>query len=179
MLSYVRNLLGTVVCAVVLCSAVGCGCAPTRHPVSVKLGDEFTANKPAIEVVITALNKQEGDYLSQYPMSRFFAPGDTERSGLKRFVMQFGPNQPTEQTFSPAVREQWEQNWKAWENRGATELFVMAFLPGRFDDKPGNLDARRQIVPLGKCRWEKPDQLLKFELTPAKLELLTPPKQGK
>jgi hypothetical protein len=178
MLGYVRNFLGTLVCGVLLGSAVGCPCTPEPHPVSVKLGSEFMANKPAIEVVITALNKQEGGYLSQYPMSRFFAPGDTERSGLKRFVMQFGPNQPTNQTFSPDVKEQWKQNWDAWLNHGATDLFVMAFLPGRFDDKPGNLDARRQIVPLGKCHW-KPNQAIEFELTPAKLELLTPPKQGK
>jgi hypothetical protein len=179
MFARLRNFVGTVVCGVTLFTAVGCGCGPTRHPVNVSMSPQFGNNKPAIEVVITALNHQEADYLAQYPMSRFFAPGDTERGGLDKIVMEFGPNSQGTQSFTPASKDDWERHWRVWEGRQATQLFVMAFLPGRFEDKPGNLDARRQAVPLGKCKWEKDDSPINFELTPAKLELLTPPKQGK
>jgi hypothetical protein len=35
------------------------------------------------------------------------------------------------------------------------------------------------MVPLGSCKWDKPDQPINFQISRAKLELLTPPKQGK
>ena len=180
MVSHLRNSLHAALCGVMLLTLVGC-CGPTRHAVNVTLDQQaFGGSKPAVEVVITALNDQEAAYLSEYPMSRFFSTGDTERGGLDKVVMQFGPSQPVTQSFSPANKGDWEQHWGRWERKEAKKLFVMAFLPGRFEDKPGSLDARRQIVPLDKCKWPKgADQAIEFRLTPAKLVLETPYKQGK
>ena len=178
MFSNARHLLGSVVCGLLLCSAFGCADKTTRHPVEVSLGQQFSKDKPRIEVVITAMNDEEGKRFAASAMSQFFSPNNSDRLSLDRVELHFGSDQPATQGFSPASKD-WDQHWKAWEARQATQLFVMAFLPGHFDDKPGNLDARRQMVPLWSKRWEKENQTIKFELTPANLVLLTPPKPGK
>ena len=56
-------------------------------------------------------------------------------------------------------------------------LYVLVLLPGVTEDQPGNADPRRQIIPLGKCRWE--GNSVKLEVQRAGIRTLTQYKADK
>ena len=181
MRTYSRLFVPAPLVTLLLTAAGCCSSQPDRHPVQVSLGN--FSEKPAIEVHIVALNPQEAKYLSDYSMTRYWSKGDRERENLNKYVMHFYPDSSPSQSFSPAaVPQDWDRYWHDWEQNHATLLFVLARLPGSetasvFEDKLGSLDARRQVVPLDRCRWEKSQQPIEFELTAAKIKLKTPFKE--
>jgi len=163
--------------------AGGCSCqhTPDRHPVTVSLGAGFTRPQ-AIEVHIFAANAQLSPEWESVSMSKYWGASDRERAQKFReksmYVMHFGIDRPTSQTFSPQTTpEEWKQLWATWEQQKAVKLFIFAYLPSDpsqpFEDKPGSLDARRLVIPLDKCKWENPQQPLDVTITPARIELVT------
>ena len=99
-------------------------------------------------------------------------------------ILHFFPGSPATQPFSPeATPDDWKKYWSLWEQDHATALVLLAKFhksqeEGAFPDAPGSDDPRRQIVPLDRCRWEKPQQPLEFEVTSAGIRLSTPLKGG-
>ncbi len=163
--------------------AGGCSCqhTPDRHPVTISLGAGFTRPQ-AIEVHIFAANASQSSQWENVNMSEYWRSNDVERSQKfaekSMYVMRFGIDRPTSQTFSPQTTpEEWKQLWTKWEGQKAVKLFIFAYLPSDpsqpFEDKAGSLDARRLVIPLDKCRWENPQQPLEVSVTPARIELVT------
>jgi len=161
----------------------GCGCKhePDRHPVVVRL--EGFDDRPAIDVHIIARNAAESARWENYSMSSYWRPGDLTREGIgdAKYVMHFGPDKPTTQSFSPkSDPKEWQRLWAKWEGQHATQLFILAFLPGNpsqpFEDRPGNLDPRRRVLPLDRCRWNANQQTIRCVLKSDSIEVLTPPK---
>jgi hypothetical protein len=64
--------------------------------------------------------------------------------------------------------------WKSWLNYGATELLVMANLPGKYSNDEA--DPRRLIIPIGKNDWQAKDKTLELEILDGQIRVLTPAK---
>ena len=65
--------------------------------------------------------------------------------------------------------------WDTWfanaSDKDLMRLYVLVQLPGTIDDQPGNTDPRRQILPLGKCRWE--GDSVNLQIQPTSVRTLT------
>lgn len=178
--------LSAAVLGVLLFFAGGCGCkhVPDRHPLNISLPPGSRPQR--IEVHIFAVNAAESQYWETVSMSKYWGSGDRDRNQMFRqkdmFVMNFGPDKPQQQSFSPQTTSaEWNQLWDKWEKQKAANLFVFASLPSDpsqpFEDRNGSLDARRLVIPLDRCRWENKQQPVDVILTPAKVELATVPKE--
>lgn len=62
--------------------------------------------------------------------------------------------------------------WKKWFEYGATDLMVIANLPGKYDNSA--YDRRRLFVPLDKKAWESKDKTLKIQILDEFIRVLTP-----
>ena len=63
--------------------------------------------------------------------------------------------------------------WQTWFNYGATELMIIARLPGSsFDNGP--YDRRRIFVPLAKGNWKASKRTLQIEVQDEFIRVLTP-----
>jgi len=64
--------------------------------------------------------------------------------------------------------------WKQWLNYGATELLIMANLPGRFTDDES--DPRRLILPLGSKSWDAKNKTIEIQILDGQIRPVTPQK---
>jgi hypothetical protein len=69
----------------------------------------------------------------------YWKPGSALRHGQVA-TLRFGQGQPATQSVT-----------KNWQALGAKKVVVLADLPGVFQDAPGDADARRKIIPVGKA----------------------------
>ena len=132
-------------CALLL-TLVGCGCPPKGYNVTVSVSDEL--KNRTIYVDLVALNKTMGEAVSSKSMTAYWQPGDSLRKSLDLYSMTFVAEDNAPRTLSEDDPI-WEGKWSA-----ATDLYVLARLPGSFPDLPGQSDSRRLILPLGSCRWD-------------------------
>lgn len=139
-----KRLSGLAACALLLLAG-GCGCPPKAYNVTVTVSDEL--KNRTIYVDLVGLNKTMGEAVSSKSMSAYWQPGDTLRKSLDLHSMTFLAEDNAPRTLSED-----DPIWETW--KGATDLYVLARLPGEFDDLPGQSDSRRLILPLGSCRWE-------------------------
>jgi hypothetical protein len=65
-----------------------------------------------------------------------------------------------------------DPHWQKWLSHGATELLVLANLPGHF--APGPTDPRRIILPLDKNQWKTKGGRLEIEVQDTIVRPLTP-----
>jgi hypothetical protein len=169
--------IAIIACWVVACAGmIGCGCKHESKPynVTVSLDPRFTS-KPAIEVHLVGVNDSEDRMWNTYAMSKYWSASDTLRQSAPKYVMSFGQGKPDSQTLSAD-----NKIWNDWLSRGATRLYVLAFLPEKFDDAPGDQDPRRRILPLDRCQWPMQDkQTIKITLLPSNVQVETSPMKGK
>lgn len=155
----------------VLGLALGGCCSGEMKPydVTVALSPTFTS-KPAIEVHLVGVSDSDQAMWSTYSMSKYWQePNNPLRANASKYVMSFGQGKPDSQTLKKT-----DPIWEKW--KGATHLYVLAFLPGKFDDGPDDRDPRRRILPLDKCRWpQKEAQEIKVSLLPSNVMVETPP----
>jgi hypothetical protein len=67
-----------------------------------------------------------------------------------------------------------DAQWDKWKSEGVTHVLVLADLPGAQTSRPGNEDARRQILPLDKCTWAAKTATLKVVVKRSGMVVLTP-----
>jgi hypothetical protein len=67
-----------------------------------------------------------------------------------------------------------DATWNKWLSYGATELLVMANLPGKYSNDEA--DPRRLIIPIGKNDWQAKDKTLELEILDSQIRVLTPAK---
>ena len=131
------------------------GCNTTGKPwwmeyeVKIRLQDEWvnrSGHYPPIQVHVVGLNYQEAVKWSNFSMSRYWRPHSERPSHV--YLVNLGGTRNRDHILPLS-----DPIWRQWERAGAVHLFVMADLPGIFEDKPGTEDARRLIVPLDRKRW--------------------------
>ncbi len=64
--------------------------------------------------------------------------------------------------------------WNQWRSYGASELLVMANLPGKYSNDEA--DPRRLVVPIGKNEWTAKNKTLELEVLDGQIRVLTPPR---
>ena len=166
-----KRVVASVAVLVLGLAAGGC-CTHESKPydVTVALSPAFGANKPAIEVHLVGVSDAEQSMWSTYSMSKYWQePNNPLRANANKYVMSFGQGRPDAQ-----VLRKNDPIWEKW--KGATRLYVLAFLPGRFEDGPEDRDPRRRILPLDQCRWpQKDQQQIRVTLLPSNVQVETSP----
>jgi hypothetical protein len=108
-------------------------------------------------------------------MTKFWESGDNLRESVDSYKMIFDPAKSDPQTL-PKNDPHWAK-WMANSGGGDMQLYVLALLPGLYDDAPGDKDPRRQILPLASCRWPSTD--VKLLVQKEGIITVTPPKPDK
>jgi len=109
----------------------------------------------SVEVHVVGINPSELDEWKNYSVTKYFTPSDPKRRAAvdEKYscVMRFVQDSANPQTFTSG-----ETVWKNWEKRNARYFVVLADIPGFTDkdDKPGDMDPRRKILPLDAGQWD-------------------------
>jgi len=113
-------------------------------------------NTPAsIEVDLIGVSDIEKPAWEGYDVDRYWTPGDSRRANADKLTMNLPSGQPW-------IVSKNDPHWQQWLDHGATELLVMANLPGRF--APGPTDPRRVFIPLDREHWNTKSGRLEIEV---------------
>lgn len=151
----------------------GTGCATPRmgrYDVRVTVSDSMADSArilPSVEVHLLALDPDAGRQLQTYSMTDYWNPNRKKDEFVKR-VLHFGQGKENPQTLSYK-----DPIWDRWDANGAEYLFVLADLPGLFQDKEDVKDPRRVILPLHPERWNQ--RLIRISIEKGGVYLQTPP----
>jgi len=151
----------------------GCAsCMPARYNIEVSLHPSLKDSSMQVDLVGVnsgGLSSWEG-----YSMSSYWKPNDAKRrDALDKVTFDFLSGS----TLSATLKST-DPVWNKWLARGVSHVVVLANQPMQ-TDKPGNQDARRQILPLDNCHWAKGTSTLKLLVQQSGIEILTPPAVGK
>lgn len=149
-----RSLSLSFACLIILFST-GCGCDPQPYNITVSIDDSLKNRTVYVDLV--ALNETMGQTLSSKSMTEYWRPNDALRGSLDLHDITFLAEDNAPRTLSID-----DPIWETWAD--ATDLYIIARLPGEFTDQPGQLDGRRLILPLGSCRWE--DETIQIVIKP-------------
>jgi hypothetical protein len=155
----------TAVLAAVSLLAVGCGILGKSKPAAwtVSITKKTQAS---IEIDVIGVTESEKPSWAGYNIDKYWAPGDPRRKGADKDKL----TQTLE--FEKAWRiEKKDSKWSHWFDRGATELLIIANLPGKFE--PGPTDPRRMFLPLNKKSWDAKKSTLEIEVQDTLIKVLT------
>jgi hypothetical protein len=136
------------------CALGGCGYGHFNMEVALDENDEGLRGKlgktvQSIEVNLIGVNDTEFRRWEQVPMSQYWQPDNPFRLSAKKYVMTFGGSAARKQLLARS-----DPIWDVWQERNATHLFVLAYLPWITQDQPGEGDPRRIILPLKISCWD-------------------------
>jgi hypothetical protein len=150
-----QNRTALLIGAVCLAWLLG-GCSAGPFNVEVLLDERDTGLQDkigavqSIEVNLVGVSDTDFTRWEQMSMNNYWEPDNRMRTSAIKYVMRFGDGHPKKQKLSLN-----DPIWKEWINkRQANHLFVLAYLPWLQEDKPGDADPRRKILPLERGRWE-------------------------
>ena len=132
-----KNLFLSAAAAVGLVWMTGCSSSLTS--VTLQGSPTVTSSSVLVDIVGIGPNNQA---LKLTPVSKYWQ-GGAGQSKADAKSYRFGPNSPQNYTLAAG-----DPIWKRWHDMGATEVMVIADLPGVFADMPGDADARRKILPM-------------------------------
>jgi hypothetical protein len=148
--------------AMVLFAFLAVGCCPvTPLHVTVSLDPSLRSGPDKldgqIQVDIVAINPNEHQRWRDYSMTQYWRPTDPMRKSVPVFSVILDADKNPSQTLSAS-----DPIWSKWlagaNEKDPPKLYVLAGIRKNWtaaDDKPGDQDPRRQILPLGSCRWDK------------------------
>lgn len=150
-----KRAIVTVTLMASVLALVVAGCRTTRarmgrYDVKITLSESMTDSTgmlPSVEVHILALDTVRGKALQGLSMSDYWNPNRVKDDYVKH-TMQFGEGNPHSR-----ILRRTDPIWSEWDRAGATWLFVLADLPGIYDDKEHVQDVRRMILPLDPSHW--------------------------
>jgi hypothetical protein len=204
MLTRLKALAALTLAAV---ATVGCAHGPGRYNVTVQLDDamrqrlsELTNRN--IEVDLVAVNDIENTRWQDASMTKYWQPGDPLKGSIPTKVMIFNPTavqaaaatspapstqsakaaatQPSAYSQTLAATDPIWNKWYANKNdKSVYHLYVLALLPGVFDDQPGDRDPRRQILPLNVERWPNGTKNILLKVQTTGIVTVTTPKPQK
>ncbi len=158
------RVLGVVVFAVVVVLGVGCsnGNAAGRYDITLQLGSSVGGadgtSIPSLEADLVGVSDFDMERWSNHSMTEYFRGQDTLRAEAPRHTVQFSSESPDPKTLDAK-----DPIWETWKQRSATHVFVLINLPGVRDDRAGDQDARRLILPLAKNRWSSREILIEVQ----------------
>ena len=125
--------------AMIVATGFVVGCGSTRpRPWNISISK---ATYASIEVDLIGVTESEKPYWQGYDIDKYWHDGDLRRKNANKITKILKMGQPWMVSID-------DPKWQEWINRGATELLIIANLPGHFDAGPG--DPRRLFLPLNK-----------------------------
>ena len=143
---------------------VGCASGPRPKPWVLSINKTTTAS---IQVDLIGITASEQPYWEGYNLDKYWSDGDRRRAEADKLTQTLLYNKPWRVEMTNA-------KWQEWFNRGATQLLIIANLPGSFDSGPA--DPRRLIIPLDKHAWKTKDNTIEIQVQDTILSVLTPQK---
>jgi hypothetical protein len=136
------------------CLAAGCDAGPYDVEISLEKSDTGLRDRMgavrSIEVNLVGVNDTEKRRWEEMSMNDYWEPDNAIRAAAKKHVMTFGQGHDDTQVLSTK-----NPIWREWiKDRGASHLFILAYLPWIRKDMTGQADPRRVILPLKRERWE-------------------------
>ena len=141
-------LLSALVSATVGLTA-GCESVPKPQAYDVIVSLDDSLKDASLEVDLVGVDASTSNMLANKSVTDYFRPGDATRASVMRHTMKFRREDSRRKTLSKS-----DPTWRKWLDEGGEQLFVIAFLPGSFQDSPGNADPRRVILSLMNDQWE-------------------------
>jgi len=150
-------------CALLAAAFLVAGCRSTApRPWNINI----TKTTPAsIQIDLIGITKSEEPKWEGYGMDQYWSDGDLRRKNADSLTQTLKMNQPWKISIK-------DPQWHKWLNRGATELAVIANLPGKFP--PGSADPRLNFFPLSRRAWKAKNHTLEFEVQDTIVIPLTP-----
>ena len=149
--------------AMVVFAFLAVGCSPvTPLHVTVALDPSLVSGPDKlvgqIQVDLVVINPNEHQRWRDYSMTKYWEPNDPMRKSVPVFTMTLDADKNPTQTLS-ATDAIWGK-WLAGANeKDPPKLYVLAGIRRAWnaekDDKSGDQDPRRQMLPLGAARWDK------------------------
>jgi len=150
------------------CAMIGIGPSkPVAH--NIKITVDKTLENTSLQIDLVGANSvSDLPKWQTYSITEYWQPGNSTRRDTDRITLDFGRGKPATQTVSSK-----DPKWKQWLQTGATNLVIIADLPGVASG--GAADPRRLILSLDPKTWKKsgsaPIEILVQE---SGLRLLTP-----
>lgn len=161
-ISKIPFLRPSMLAGFVILAAVGCGTPKIKSkPWNLSI---TKTTKASIQIDLIGVTEADKPYWAGYDLNKYWKSGDLRRRQADKLSKDLLSNE------SWAV-DRADEKWKDWLNRGATELLVIANLPGEFDSGPA--DPRRIFVSLDKKTWESKTETLDIEVQDTLLRVLT------
>jgi hypothetical protein len=159
---------------VMLAGAVFVPGCPVRFETTLKVDDSLrdkSGAMPSVEVHLIGINDTELKQWQDRSVSDYWR---NVKLDPEVYVMKFG-----EQLPNPRVLTIKDPIWDRWDRRSAMWVVVLSSHPAA-DDKPGDSDMRRKILPRDPDRWAYnywgKDQVTIVISKSRGLEILNPPK---
>ncbi|MFO1500030.1 MAG: hypothetical protein U1G07_16840 [Verrucomicrobiota bacterium] len=143
------------------------GCASPSKPWNVQINKTTPAT---IETDLIGVTKLDRARWENTDLDQYWAAGSQVRRDSDKLSNTVQMNQPWVITRD-------DPKWRSWLDRGATDLLIIANLPGKHPSGPA--DPRRIFLPLQGSAWKAKDDALQIELRDSEIRVMTPQKQRK
>ena len=166
---------------IVLLAAVLAGCetckpgkpgATGRYAIDVGLDESLKTSSVIVDLV--GVNASTLPRYEAYDMGKYWKEGDVMRRDADKVVLNFVSGQSLNMSLAVS-----DAQWDKWKSKGVSYVMVLADLPGALTARPGNQDARRQILPLDQCNWPDQTGTLKVLVQRSGIVVLTPMRAAK
>jgi hypothetical protein len=162
--------------AVVMTVLAGCSsCKPGKpgpigkYDIAVSLDESLKSSSVLVDLV--GVNPAGLPRWEAYDMGKYWREGDPMRHDADKVVLNFVSGQTLTNSLSVT-----NSTWDRWKSQGVTHVLVLADINVRGESRPGNQDARRQILPLDQCQWAKKTKVLNVLVQRSGIKVLTPPR---
>jgi class 3 adenylate cyclase len=119
----------------------------------------------SIRIDLVGVNVWKRPAWEGYDMDQYWRVGDARRANADKLTLEFTNDEPV-------IVSRDHPKWRQWFQRGATELMLIADLPGHFTSGPS--DPRRVFLPLDKTAWKGHRNTLLIEVQDSLIRVAAP-----
>ncbi|AWI10054.1 hypothetical protein [Ereboglobus luteus] len=150
----------------------GCGSTPKPVAHEIKITVDKSLENTSLQIDIIGANAvSDLPKWQSYSITDYWQPGNATRRDTDRITLDYGRGKPSAQTVAAT-----DAKWKRWLDQGASNVVIIADLPGIAADRGGAADPRRLILSLDAKAWKKDKKApLEILVQESGLRILTPP----
>src|SRR5580765_288541 len=138
-----------------------------KYTIEVSLDESLKSSSVLVDLV--GVNPSGLPRWESYNMGNYWREGDPMRHDADKVVLNFVSGQTLTNSLAST-----NAVWDRWKSQGVTHVLVLADIAVRGESRPGNQDARRQILSLGECQWPKKTKVLNVLVQRSGVKVLTP-----
>ncbi len=150
----------------------GCASTPAPRAYGIKVSLDGSLIGTSVQVDLVGVNElADLPKWQSYSVTDYWQPNNPFRRDARKYTMQFSRDKPNTKILLPI-----DSHWAEWLQTGASQLVIVADLPGALTDQMGNADPRRLIIPLDKAAWARDVETIEILVQESGLRLMTPHK---